>query len=121
VNASSFPRAVDLEWIDVAEADRRSSEGQTPVGLMLGAALFRQEMARQPASGWLRHARRIVVCEGSDQPWFDPSPLGAARVRFLSLPFSPRSFDRALAWLGELGPRWQTSLRSQPPPRSPAA
>jgi hypothetical protein len=103
---------IDLECIDAAEADRRADRGQVPIGVMLSGALLRQEMARQPVSGWLRHAHRIVVCEGSDEPWLDPSRLGAARLRFLSLPFGPRSFDRALAWLAASGRRWEPDRRS---------
>jgi hypothetical protein len=121
VNDSPRSTAIDLECIDAAEADRRAGLGHVPVGLVLSGALLRSEMTRRPAPAWLRHAHRIVVCEGLDEPWLDPSPLGAARLRFLSRPFGPRTFERALAWVARSGPRWEGDRPARPPAPESAA
>lgn len=99
IDATRLGEWVELEVIDAAEADNRAKRGHFPSAVMLGRALYRQEVAERKPSLWVRQAERAVVCDGPDSAWLSALGAGRPQVRFMPAPFGPRVFGYLLTWL----------------------
>ncbi len=99
INPTARDEAIELECISAAEADWRAACGHLPIGVMVGAVLFRRELTRKAPAAWLQRTNRIVVCQAPGERPLDAEQIRRLPVSVLMRPFGPPEFGAALAWL----------------------